>query len=76
MKPIKQQVDSFMESIMAGDDKVIAFMVDGTKTLTEDFTHILKDALEQIVVKSNLFLVDWKFMYSALFHLNLLKCGN
>ena len=46
MKPIKQQVDSFMESIMAEDDKVIAFMVDGTKTLTEDFAHILKDALE------------------------------
>ena len=76
MKPIKQQVDSFMESIMAEDDKVIAFMVDGTKTLTEDFAHILKDALEQIMVNSNLFLVDWKFMYSALFHINRLKGQN
>jgi len=52
-KPIKQQVDSFMESTMAGDDKVIVFMVDGTKTITEDFAHILKDALEQIVKSRN-----------------------
>ena len=41
---------SFLEPITTGDDRLVVFMVDGTKNLLEDFAHIFKDALEQIVV--------------------------
>ena len=39
---------------MARDDRVIVFIVDGTKNLSEDFAHTFKDALEKIVVSKKL----------------------